>query len=347
MIMIPKYQTIEFSGRACAGVAGLYDLTKGKNRGYIDANSGLWIPGRDVITGRTGWFGNIITNYGMNALNDAIYGSLSGYFHVGTGTTAPVATDTTLETWVASSNTNSFGNSVVTAQGSAPYYGSSITTKRFGEGVAEGTISEVGCGDDPTNINMYSRALVTTAGGSPTTIAVAADEWLDVAYDHRLYPDHILSGGGADDGTGTIAFSGTNYDYVIRPAIITNVNFLSAGDCRGKMIPQPGSIYQCKIGGTGSALGAATAGPTGSNHHFGTITSDSYSTDTFTRDSTIDWGLSNGNETGGIVTLQIQTGQGGYQLSFDLTSGSGGVPKDGTKVASYTHTVTWARATIP
>jgi len=44
----------------------------------------------------TGWFDNLITNYGMRAMRDEVY-YLWAYAHLGSGTTAPAFSDTSLE----------------------------------------------------------------------------------------------------------------------------------------------------------------------------------------------------------------------------------------------------------
>jgi hypothetical protein len=348
MILLPRFVDIELHGYARAGVAGRYKLRKGKDRGYIDAASGLWIPGPAVVTGQLPFFGNLITDLGLNALGaDVPMSQIADHAHVGEGTTAAANGDTTLESWLASTSAFGAGGTVVEAQESAPYYGVYTQTRRFAEGAAEGNISEVGMARESSNTNMYSRARVVDGGGTPTTFAVDSDEWLDLIYQHRLYPDHILANGGNDDGTGTIAWGGINYDYVIRPALVTNANYLDASDCRGRGAFLPGSLYQERVGGTGSVLGAADETPSPSQLDNAVLSFSTYSTDSFTMDTTWSFGLTDANVSGGVVTLLISTGQGAYQLSFDLSSGSGGVPKDGTKVASYTHTIAWGRASIP
>lgn len=319
-------------------------LRKGKNLGHIDANTGLWIPGREVVTGEVAPFDNIITNLGLNNIADNLFSDLAAYVHCGTGTTAEVAGDTALETFVAATNT--FQESAnETAQGSAPYYGKVTYTKRFAQGAAEGNISEIGFSNQATTGNLFSRALVKDGGGSPTTISVLSDEWLDVSYEFRLYPDHILSGGGADDGAGSVDYDATTYNYTIRPANVTNYLHYKAYSTRGQL-KSLSSAYGVAYGSDG-ALGAATSTPTGTSTDAiltsgASISAATYSNGTYNRDVSLVVGLNEGNVTGGIKALMFYSGMGSYQIAFNNP-----VPKDNTKVWTFVTNLAWARATIP
>jgi hypothetical protein len=181
-IIIPKYRDIVMElPRQTVGIAGRYKLRKGKTD----------IRGVEHITGETAWFNNIITNNGKDNFADADLTVNLAYAHVGTGTTAELATDTQLQTFVAASNTVQDSSS--TAQASAPYYGKYVRTIRFGEGVAAGNIAEVAMSTQNTNGDAFTRALVKDGGGSPTTITVLSDEWLDVTYEFRTYPGPVTS----------------------------------------------------------------------------------------------------------------------------------------------------------
>lgn len=338
-LYIPKHQAIEIGYQSGAGVAGRYKLTKGKNLGYIDASTGLWIPGREVVTGGTGWFNNIITNNGLNDLADTFAQSLTAKAHVGSGNTAPSASDTTMANWVAASDTINVSATSGGSQSSAPYYGYDIRCHRFNEGNAEGNLAEVGVGPTTSNSDLFSRALIVDGNGDPDTITVLSDEWLDVTYEYRNYPDHINSDGSTNDGTGSIVIDGVTYNYTIRPSYVNN---LVGGTARGQGANLVGSIYEARVWGTGSTLGGVTELPTGTPANGADdITNDTYSAGTYNRDCTWEWGLTSGNVTGGIKCMQINGGFGEYQISFDTQ-----IPKDDTKVLTYTHNIAWARATI-
>ncbi|GAG45715.1 unnamed protein product, partial [marine sediment metagenome] len=106
-----------------------------------------------------------------------------------------------------------------TAQGAEPYYGSQTRTWRFDEGDAAGILAEAGIGRGNCNIDgsdLWSRALIKDGAGDPTTIEVTANEWLDVSYQLRLYPGHLI------DDTGSVLISGQSHDYVMRSSLVTS-----------------------------------------------------------------------------------------------------------------------------
>jgi hypothetical protein len=333
---------IELPRLATARMGGRYKLTKGKTiGGIVDVRTGMPLPGTgiDVVTGETGWFDNIFTDNGLNKIAASFYSDVSGYCHCGTGTAAENAADTSLGTFVAS--TNDITASSETAQGSAPYYGKSTKTWRFAQGDAEGVIAEVGISDQATTGDLVSRARVKDGGGTPTTIEVLSDEWLDVTYEFRLYPDHVSA-----DGTGTVEYSGDSYDYDIRAANVTNYLYLRALQCRAQgsqIVLQLGTAY-----GSDGALGAVTSTPTGTSSDPIATSSGSawsaasYSNGTFTRDISLTIDPTDGNPTGGVKALMFFTGLGAYQIVFDPV-----VPKDASKQWVFVTNLAWTRATIP
>lgn len=352
MILIPKYQDIvmELPPRS-AGIAGRYKLRKGKTiGGVLDLSTGRPTPGTgvDVVTGETGWFNNIITNNGKNDFAATAYTGISAYCHCGTGSSAEAATDTALGTFVASTNTVQDSSEAI--ESSAPYFASLTKTFRFGEGVAEGNIAEVGISTQATTGDLFSRSLVKDGGGSPTTITVLSDEWLDVTYEFRMYPDGVTAGGAAEDNTGTVSVSGTNYDYILRSCNVNNLTFTPASLARG-WYGTNGSSYGFAYGSDG-ALGAVTSTPSGtSQDNIGSANSSvaaaTYSSDTYNRDITWTVGLNDGNVTGGIRCFYFITGMGTFQCRIGATSGDATLDKDATKVWTWVCNLAWANATIP
>lgn len=333
---------MELPRLATAGMGGRFKLTKGKTiGGIVDVSTGMPLPGTgiDVVTGESGWFDNIFTDNGLNKIAASIYSDVSGYCHCGTGTAAENASDVSLATFLAATS-NITANSE-TAQGSPPYYGKSTKTWRFAQGAAEGIIAEVGISDQATTGDLISRARVKDGGGTPTTIEVLSDEWLDVTYEFRLYPDHVSA-----DGTGSVDYSGDSYDYTIRAANVTNYLYLRALHCRaqGAVI----GVSQGAAYGSGAALGAVTSTPTGASSDTIAASSgsawsaSSYSNGTFTRDISLTIDPTDGNTTGGVKALMFYTGLGSYQILFDPI-----IPKTVIKQWVFVATLAWTRATIP
>lgn len=145
----------------------------------------------EEITRETGWFKNIVLDTGLNRMAENTW---IDRVRVGSGNSAPVASQTQLDNTIASSNTTLNGGDSISKQTTTlPYYVAAKRTYRFPEGVAAGNISEVGCGWG-TGLDLWNRALVKDLNGDPTTITVLSDEFLDVIIEVRYYPTQSFSG---------------------------------------------------------------------------------------------------------------------------------------------------------
>ena len=161
----------------------------------------------EEITRETDWFKNIVLDTGLNQMS---VGTWIDRVRVGSGNSTPVASQTQLNNTIASTTTVLSGSDSVTKQTTtSPYYSAAKITYRFGEGVAAGNISEVGCGWG-TGLALWNRALVKDLNGNPTTITVLSDEFLDVIIEVRYYPTQSFSGNfNLLDKTGGIVSSHT------------------------------------------------------------------------------------------------------------------------------------------
>jgi hypothetical protein len=271
----------------------------------------------EIVTGETGWFKNIIVNNGRNGLADNSFTSRSVYCHVGTGSTAEAAGQTTLASFLAASNT--IQAEVGTTQGAPPYYAKYVKTFRFAAGVATGTVREVGFSTQATDGDLLSRAVVRDPDGFQTAVEVRSDEWIDVAYEFRLYPDHVLPDGGLDDGSGIIELLGVSTNYVIRPAFVTTLAHFEAEETRALLRVVSVNQY-ARVYGPAAVLGAVTAEPSDPFGYVTTVNSDidavAYVADSFNRDVYLTIDHSEGNPSGGIGAIRIHTYMGSYQMSF-------------------------------
>lgn len=166
-------------------------------------------------------FSNLILNQGINRLSEGHdLGISSGVIrrcYVGTGSSAPNVNQTQLDNLLATtSSIQSISNS--NAQ-SAPWSTTGVLRFRFGTGVAEGNISEVGVGWDVSEVhNCFSRELIRDSEGDPTTITILSDEILDVTYRLKLnIPSATFSfiaalGPAEESGTVNGATSSTLFD---------------------------------------------------------------------------------------------------------------------------------------
>jgi hypothetical protein len=318
MIIIPKYKDV-YLGQYEARVLlkGLFRIQKGKG---------------DLITFDSGWNDNLILDAGKNYIGDS--GNYLAYCHVGSGSTPPVITNTALETFVAATNT--VQAAAAGAQGGAPYYGWATRTLRFGEGDAAGNLSEVGIGWGASGSTLFSRALIVDGGGSPTTITVLSDEWLDVSYELRQYPPLV-------DVIDTQVLDGETYDTTLRAAMVTSsFNWDVKNQAMGKT--GLGASYYRVYDGN---LGAITTSPSGSfaegpNPSTGVVNS-AYVNNSYQRDMTITYGLNEGNLGAGIRSLRFTTTGGGFQIQFDNQSAGETIPKDATKQLVLDYRLSWDR----
>lgn len=295
-------------------VAGWYKVTVRKQDGSVARE--------------TDWFPNIITDIGLNRMGT---GGWMSHCSVGTGSGAPVAGDSALGTFVASSS-NIIQN-VAAAQSSEPYYGSRTQTWRFGAGDAEGNLSEVGVGWAAGGGSLYSRALILDGGGSPTTITVLSDEFLDVTYQLRIYPptsDTVISVD--DDGP-----AGTSHEITIRAAAVTTDKWHPTVNSAVRL--GTGSIAFTLVHSGG--IGAITTSPAGSSAFRTSIDEVAYSNDSLQRDVVVTWGLSAGNFGGGIAALSFESDIGRFQFGLDPV-----IPKTSAQILNIGFRVSWARKTL-
>lgn len=296
----------------------------------VDVNAKATVAGRikceavHAVTGEVrvlaDWFNNLILDQGLNRIGTSDYFSAC---QVGTGNTAPANSDTGLVARVA--GTTTLQASSIGANGGAPYYGFALRTFRFPLGAAAGNIAEVGIGWGTTGSTLFSRALVKDLGGTPTTITVAADEFLDVTYELRLYAP------ATDTVVGPVTISGTDYTFTVRASQVTSASVWAPTNT-GITNFVSGAIFY------NGAIGAITGLPSGVSGVASTITAQTYSNNSYQRDFAIFCDLNACNLSGGITALYFQATMGAYQASI-----SPALAKTSTKLLTLNYRVSWAR----
>lgn len=300
--------------------AGFYTLRKGK----VDAD-GVPIPGTEK---QVAAFKNLITDNGLDKIWSCPGGSFGIQYlctacRVGTGNTAPAFTDTQLDVDIAGVSSNESQTKGFTDDLTEPFW-YFIKTYRFNAGTATGNLAEVGTGWGATN--LFSRALILDGGGSPTTITVLADEYLDVTFECRNYISVV-------DGTGTITVSSVSYDVTWRGTGIASTPnpHLAISDSNSfpSMIAFEsdtlGTVYT-SISGTGSGGSEAAVG--------------SYVSGNYYMDIKGTWGLTAGNFGTGIGGLLFTGNQFKFQMNFTPK-----IPKTSDDILTLTLRVSWARFT--
>lgn len=269
-------------------------------------------------------FKNLILNSGIDHyLSNNIY--IMGGCKLGSSSVEPQVTDTTMTGILGTSTTLQASGNAASNTTVLPYYTSYYWTYRFIEGVATGNIAQVAMLCNTINA-LFSLALVKDGNGTPITITKLADEVLDVTYTLRVYAPEL-------DVTGTTTISGVDYTYIVRPSKV--------GYWRLDYLPRDVYIAEARTGLLGDQLGV----PTGSFYpalpsQASTQTFNTYVVGTHTRTVTIFWDLNNGNLSGGIRSVYLGFGPGGYnpvlyyQVEYTAVTPVNGlttIPKDATK----------------
>lgn len=317
MIYLPKFIDAGFSSRV--GVKGEYRLVVRESDGTV---------ARD-----TGWFDNIITNYGLNALGTS---RPTSKLCLGTGTTAPAVTDTTLVAFVNDSDTTGVGGGYDPAFGVSnnvsPYGRSNTFSYRFNIGSLNGTFSEVGVSNTSDGTLLFSRALVVDAGGTPTTITVNSSQQLDAYYKLSRFPPLA-------DTTNTFTIGGVSYTATGRAAF--------AGESTSWDAIEPfGQSRSFTLGANGS-LGPITGQPTGwtaTVSHDSNLALTAYVNNSLELHSSTSFTTAQGNVAGGINAVRVIWGsssRGAAAFQYVL---NGHIPKDANKTMMLNFMLNWARA---
>lgn len=274
-------------------------------------------------------FDNLILTAGLNRIGT---GALFTYAMVGTSSTAPNAGQVALGAQVA--NTNNLTVNAYTTE-IAGGYGKVRSTWRFAQGAAAGNLTEVGCGWSTTA--CFSRALILDGGGSPTTVTVLADEFLDVTYEFRMYWPSA-------DATGTITINAVNYDYVLRPANVGDwgsSNHIGGLKSNGFSWNGTDQVWYYAAGAT---IGDNTTGPVGAaigtrDNSLSLTKNIAYVDSSYQQAVRLSAPLT--TPTAPIGAIRVYTNLGIYKMTF-----SPAIPKTAEDLFTLDFLFTWARRTI-
>ena len=256
-------------------------------------------PGHGVIQELS--FPNLVTDFGMNALG----GNYSPiYIHVGTSTTPPANSDTSLGAFGVSFNGNGAGDGDYANSGPPDYFAYKRLVKLSAVGGATGNWTEIAVSTQAATGNIYSRALILDSGGNPTTFTVLADEQMRASYELRHYPVFV-------DDVRSVTISGVPKDTITRVCNASNWRWLSWGELRMfhfvQCYPYTGNINASAISGM----------PAGSVLSGGSVTRAAYGSNNFYRDATSTWAA--GAATGTHRTYVWENDWSGalFQVQYD------------------------------
>ena len=269
----------------------------------------------------TGWFKNLVVDQGLDIIGS---GTDQTYMLwaciVGTGTGAPSAGQTALQSPIGSPSGQPISSDFVNNGGGDGYSGTTTKGYAFAQGAVVGTITEVGITN--SDGTLFSRALILDGGGTPTSVSITSLDQLTMYYRLKVYPQ-------LTDTTGSVTISGTTYNYTSRP---TYVEY-------GGGIPTTSNSAYVSAYGAGTTLNPITArypnGPYVGATFMGWGT---YTTGTHYRDFGGTYSISEVTEP--IQAFWVQNSMGtGPQIVLDAP-----IPKDNTKTLSITFRFSWGRA---
>lgn len=277
-------------------------------------------------------FKNLITDNGFELIGTTTistnFTNICARFCVGSGSTTPAVTDTSLANLVA------VAISAPTTSVSTSYddgYTQTIFSYQFGAGFAAGNLSEIGIGESASS--LFSRALILDSGGNPTTITVLPNEYLTVYYTLRCA---IPKTDQTFTFTADIGGTPTSVTAVVRPA---RANSSTENSWRlrtgiGQIGGNAGGVYAGSLGTPISTPSGASLSISQSDY-----TVQSYSASSLQRKADIDFTINQANLSGGVIKSIVHTlGPGCWQIEF-----TPGIPKNNTQTAKFTIGYTWGR----
>lgn len=305
---------------------GIIKLEIIKEDGTLKEVEGLNVP-----------FYNLITDAGLNYLSGyTAIGGAAAYCRVGTSSTPPTTTDTTLGAQTGSASPSGATTNSV-QYSTTPYYSSHQIVYTFAVGAVSGNLTEVGFFSAATGGTMWSRALIKDSGGNPTTLTLLATEQLKVTYTVRRYIPALLT------GSFTLSTNGVNstITYNIKPANIsaTGGTIWYGGSAAGRSFMD---LYAYET----DLLGDVTSRPAGTESSAISVTRDNYTTGSFQSTATLSIGTSVANFTTGIGSVvfciygTVNPVYAGYQCSF-----SPKIMKKSSQTLSIGIRLSWGRTT--
>jgi len=230
-----------------------------------------------VITYAGPWFKNTVLNVGLDqiATGQSLAPGVGAlrWINVGTGTSEPAATQTGLDTYLASTNTTYGGMTYDYSNGDElagnPAWRSFQRTLEFAIGSCTGNLTELGL-SRTSNANYFNRQLFRDDLGDPTVITVLSDEGIRITVKLVVY---------APMAVGETASADFSINGSTKTATITQLG----GDW---LTEERSYIILCYMDRSGWT---SIATETGSFINFDSVSLSGYSSGSFYRDAEYTW----------------------------------------------------------
>ncbi len=275
----------------------------------------------------TGWYPNLITDYGMDSIgNDS---GFAGWGCIGDGVASTDEAVSTLTSFLGSGSGAGTDNGLFVQNPVTPWEYSKIRSKRVDAGVGTGLISETGLGTENDGTDLFNRQAV------PIPFDKQATFILDVLYRQTVWPmiGDVLADITIDGVIYKTITRGANYDAVTYKTP-WSVMGLGGGGTRG---------YSGDIGATPADWPSGTFGSgVGASRAIAAYIPGSYYIDLKTN-----YVLSNFN-VGGIHAFTQSFNRCYFQTSFHVDAAQSlpefdPIPKTNTKIGDCTFRMSWAR----
>lgn len=287
---------------------------------------------KDGVTFESDWFDNEVLDSGLDRM---AVGTWIDRCCVGTGNSPPLPTQTSLDSFKASTTTRYGEDNAGVQVTTEPYYMWARRTWRFAEGVATGNLTEVGLGW--SNTNLWNRSLMKDSNSNPTTITVLSDEYLDIISEVRLYPQRELEGSFELVDKNNVLISQHDYfGYSVLTNPIWHFNKISVG-----VSISNNQIYSAVHNGSITDSPTSTDNLMTLSSAMNSTTTPTYTNRSCTQVFNLDISRNNYEHKSfffRILGFLGDAGAWGYKFQMNPT-----ITKTSDKAMTYTFTVTWGR----
>lgn len=149
----------------------------------------------------------------------------SVYFAVGSGNTAPTATDSALVSELSGRTSTYPGGGLSGYTSGSPDSHYTQIVRQFSTAQGNGTIREIGMWSGSSGGTLFARALLADGNGNPTSLEKTSSQTLEVKWEIRMRP---IQG----DVTDTVVLGGVSYTLTYRAAnvgLTAGTNILQYG----------------------------------------------------------------------------------------------------------------------
>ncbi len=298
-----------------------------------------------IIINETPWFDNMILNSGLDNLGKEV--NFLQYCFTGSGNSTVSANNTSLaskiETTSGSPAQYAANYSQYSNSGAPNYETTTDISYTFAQGEVVGNISEVGIGPNLDGTELFSRSLVTTSTGQPTSIAVTAMDELTITYRLKLKPNVNTTTGSFTIGGQTIGYS-----CMVGGAETFGHPILLIGGSFSKLVSGGSGGYAYTSSSPTLDLGTVVENNFVGDYelttgYFSTSAIDNpYVNGSFRRTGALIWGPTQALDPRGIKGIIMQYGYSGANITYKYRFNTP-IMKTNTQELRLNTTFTWGR----